>query len=930
MKFGMWRAAISLTALTWGTAAFAGYEPLYDPAPDWVEPVDPAQVDRDPANSKLINDTQLRIVKGELWEYIDIVHKIANLSDLSTVGTLKVQWLPDKGDLIVHEVSILRDGELIDLIAQGEVMEVLRRERMLERRILDGSLTATMAVPGLQVGDELRLRYSVTLTDQALGDEVQSQHYLWREEKGGVADVADFARIRASWPKDLDVRYQAGPNFDRPALEQDGDYSFIEVMMPLDEAKDMPGDAPLRYHQPTMLQIGTFDSWSEVSAVMAPFYDTTAALDGLDDLAARVNDIRRSNPGELERAVAALELVQEDIRYLLNGLDGGNYLPQSVTETWEKKYGDCKAKTVILIAILQELGIPSEAVLVSSRGGNLVPGSLPLPGAFDHVLVRANIDGNFYYLDGTSLGANLKTIGNVPNFEYALPIRESGGDIEPIIQVLPRAPEAITELNIDASLGIDLPSLVTMEATLYGPSAAQFNAAAEKLTEDRKRQMARGINSNLSMIDFDIIPGGDDSVAKMIIKGIAAPEFRFEGQRGEAGLGVFSNTMRFAPNRSRREWRGIPIQNRPARSTVMTVNITLPDGAKGFDLRDSDRVDVEIAGVRYVRTIGIDGATVSATETLTSSGGETAPEAFREERRKSASLARQKPRLIAPEDTSRIWRFATQDDRSALAPLENAYAQLIAKDAESVNPYLTRAAFRYDTFDFAGSLEDMNKVLELEPTAEYFGQRSTVHAMLGNDAEQRADLEEAYSLDPRPARAISLASTLALQGSFAKAREILEYEDGDEEVRHELAVSLAEIDALQGDREAGLSRISDLLADKPNDPYLLNELCWFMGVWQVDVDDGISVCKKAVENSRNTSNAIDSRAMIFFRNGMLKEAKNDIAAALDLRPDQTASILLRGIIRLEEGDSGGQVDIDNALARDPSLRATYRQWGFEI
>ena len=75
--------------------------------------------------------------------------------------------------------------------------------------------------------------------------------------------------------------------------------------------------------------------------------------------------------------------MQEDIRYLLNGLDGGNYIPQDVATTWEKKYGDCKAKTLILLALLDQLGIVAEPVLASVEAGNAVPVSLPLPGAFD-------------------------------------------------------------------------------------------------------------------------------------------------------------------------------------------------------------------------------------------------------------------------------------------------------------------------------------------------------------------------------------------------------------------------------------------------------------------------------------------------------------------------------------------------------------------
>lgn len=928
-------AAVATAALVWSSAAWAGEEPLYEPAPDWIDPVDLSSVERDASNTMLVNDTQLRIVEGQLWEYSDYVYKISSLADLSSMGTLKARWLPDKGDLIVHEVSILRNGEMIDVIAAGEEMDVLRRERNLERRIIDGSLTATMSVPGLKVGDEVRLRFSVTVSDQALGDEVQTQRYLWREDKdsgfsGNSMQKADFARIRASWPDDLGVKYQAGPNFDAPQLVKEGGFNLLEVIMPLEEAQDMPSDAPLRYRRPTMLQIGTFDSWADVSSIMAPHYVTDGALEGLDDLTAKVVSIRNSGASELEQAVAALELVQEDIRYLLNGLDGGNYLPQSVSETWEKKYGDCKAKTVILLAILHDLGIDAEAVLVSSRRGNLVPVSLPLPAAFDHVLVRARIAGNDYFLDGTSLGASLKTVGNVPNFEYALPIRASGGDIEPIEQVLPRVAETTSEISVDMSAGLDLPSMVSITAKFFGTRAAQFNAAAEKFTQKTKRQIARSMVHDLAMVDFEIVKGDDDSEATMVITGISPSSFTFTGLRGETEVGMIGDNMRFQPNRTRREWREIPVRNMPPSASSMRVSMDLPEGVDGFELRDAEPVDIEIAGRRYTRKIDLSNGKLVASEMLTSIGGETLPEAFREERRKAAKLARQKPKLIAPNDAPRIWRYATQKDRSALEPLEEAYAKIIADDPEEMLNYLTRAGFRYDTYDFAGSLEDMDKVIELEPTAEYFGQRSTVHSMLGNYPAEKADLEEAYALDPTPSRAMDLAAALTIQGEFAEAREILEYEDGNEDIREQLAVSLAELDALEGDPLRGFERIDELLLDKPNDSYLLNQQCWYMGTWKINIEQGLDLCTKAVENSRKTANAIDSRAMMFLRNGKLDRALEDVDAALDLAPNEAASVLLRGIIRLEKGDRKGQTDIDDALAREPTLRATYRQWGFDL
>ncbi len=926
MKFYFSRTAVSIVALSCSAIAHAGDEPLYEPAPEWIAPVDRSQIEPELSNTQIVSDTQIRIEEGLHWNYSDLIYRVGSLSDLSNMGTLTAQWLPDKGDLIVHEISIQRDGETIDLVEQGEVMEVLRREQQLEQRILDGSLTATLAVPGLEVGDELRMRFSVTTSDQALGDDVQSISYLYREPQ----KFADYARILASWPDDLDVRYKAGPNYELSSVTQQGGYNWLEVKLPLEEAEDMPFDAPLRYRRGTLLEMGTFEDWAEVSSIMAPYYETGGQLDELDDLKAEIEEIRTGYATDLERAVAALELVQEDIRYLLNGLDGGNYLPQDVATTWDKKYGDCKAKTLILLAMLHDLGIEAEPVLASISAGGAVPISLPIPGAFDHVLVRARIDGQEYYLDGTSLGANIKVVGNVPPFEYVLPIKAAGAELEPIEQVLPRYPDVKMALSVDASAGVDLPGLATMEMTFVGPSGANLNAQADKLTDERRRQMGQRSARGMSVIDVEIVKGNDDSEASLIVTGIADPVFEFDGTRAEMKLSTMASGLTFAPDRSRPDWRDLPVAIGQANAAEISMRALLPQDGTFYEFRGAPKIDTQVAGSQYIFDAVLQDGGINVTETRISRGGEIAPDDFRAERRAAAILAREQTKLVADQGLQRRWRYAQQSDRSALEPLENAFARLIADDPEEANSYLKRAAFRYDTFDFAGALADMNKVLELEPTAAYYGQRSSVHAKLLDQDASVADLQEAYALDPTAWRGIYLARELVNAGRLEEARDIAEYEDGDEQVRRELEYILAEIDALSGDTATGLLRFDDLLADDPNTSELLNNKCWYMATWNLDPEEGLSVCTRAVENSGKAASILDSRAMMFLRSGQLDAALSDIEAGLNLNPGLSESVLLRGLIRIEQGDEGGRADIRDALARAPDLAATYRRWGFDI
>jgi len=143
------RVLLGSAVLLCGTPALAGEEVLYQPAPAWVVPAELPQARRGPPI--VLYDDQRRIEEGRVSNYIDRAIRIDNPQTLTAVGTLTASWLPDKGDLIVHRVSILRGSEVIDVLGQGTRLEVLRRERQLEQRMIDGSLTATLTVPGLRL-----------------------------------------------------------------------------------------------------------------------------------------------------------------------------------------------------------------------------------------------------------------------------------------------------------------------------------------------------------------------------------------------------------------------------------------------------------------------------------------------------------------------------------------------------------------------------------------------------------------------------------------------------------------------------------------------------------------------------------------------------------------------------------------------------------
>jgi transglutaminase-like putative cysteine protease len=100
----------------------------------------------------------------------------------------------------------------------------------------------------------------------------------------------------------------------------------------------------------------------------------------------------------------ALRLVQDQIRYVFLGMNLGGYTPASAETTWARRFGDCKGKTALLVALLRELGIDAEPALVSTTAGDGLDQRLPTLQLFDHVIVRARIDKTIYWLDGARQG----------------------------------------------------------------------------------------------------------------------------------------------------------------------------------------------------------------------------------------------------------------------------------------------------------------------------------------------------------------------------------------------------------------------------------------------------------------------------------------------------------------------------------------------
>ena len=913
--------------------ARAGDKPVYAAVPAWVKsapPIDTAKL-TDASPILLIFDNQTRMEDGQTWTYLETASRAASNDALRGLGTIAFPWQPEHGDLIIHRVEILRGTSRIDLLNGKQPFNVLRREQQIEQNTLDGKLTATMQVEGLQLGDVLRVAVSVSLKDPTLKGHVQSSGILLR-----APFRVDFARSRFIWPSGAKVKIASLAGLPLPPVVSTNGYDDLSIPLPLAKEDVIPKDAPARFQQLPLVESSDFQDWASVSAVMAPLYAPDGLIDPQGPIAAEIRKIVALHADPLNRAAAALQLVQDQIRYQVIALNSGNYVPQSPAQTWSVRYGDCKAKTLLLLAILRNMGIEAEAVLASTQLPGLVTKRLPAPAAFDHVFVKARINGEDIWLDGTDSGSRLADIHDVPPVETVLPIRAAGAALLTLPRRAVARPGKLTDITIDSAAGIRLPAIFTLKQTFRGRDAQTFKTIMVQGSKDDIQSFIEQLVGKY--IESGIVASYDKSfddtagTATFTARGVAETNWEMENEALTNSLYSVKSISGFSADRSRPAWQAIPIATTPASFREMiTLRTILPNAGAGFILEGDRLLDVMTGGLHVRRVASLaNGVSVVASE-RSAAGEEIPASAIPAERKLAATLATKTLRQIAPATYPTAWEEIEQAKRnSRTAPIVALLTSRITEKPDEHQRYSDRADFYSDIFDREKAIADLTKAISISATADYHRRRASLLDDLGQASKAIADATTALELDPKGAdAAIQLAELKADGGDFAGALALLDEKidlAGDD--LPGLVASKADIMASSGDLTGALALIDETLVKKPGNSLLLNARCWAKGTNGVMLDTGLKDCTKAIELSDFAANSLDSRAMIYFKMGRLDDALADLKAALDLSPLLPSSLFMRGVIRRTNGDAVGSAsDLRAARGISPRIDKKFLAYG---
>ncbi|WP_232003361.1 DUF3857 domain-containing protein [Sphingopyxis sp. FD7] len=515
------------------------------------------------------------------------------------LGNISIAWNPVSGPPVVHMINVHRDGATIDVLKNAS-FEILRREGQLEAAMLDGILTAVLRVPDLRVGDELEVGLTTRSNDPTLAKNDSGMLFLLPSPQPGRF------RLGLSWDKGAKPAIRMTP--DMAAVAQTGEQR-VDFLFDNPATLTPPKGTPTRYQWQRIVEYSDFADWAAVSRHFAPLYVEAARISGKSPLKAEAQRIASAHTRPLDRAAAALKLVQQDVHYIYVGLGNGNLTPATADETWQRRYGDCKGKTALLLGLLAELGIRAEAVVVNNQGhDDGFDERLPNPGLFDHVLVRAQIDGKTYWLDGTLPPVAAPALDPVIDYRWVLPLSLRGSALEKRKWRPADRPDEITLFEIDARAGFDQPARIRNTTITRGIAGLQQYAQLSGLSAD---QLLTGMRQQLVGSTWqtveDVKLRYDPKAGASVLTVVGAWEVDWDDD-GDGGRSLALPGGGFSPPEKRMrpddQDQTLPFANKPEFSCAVTT-LRFPSTTDAANWTYKSGFDTSIFGQNYYRAFDV-------------------------------------------------------------------------------------------------------------------------------------------------------------------------------------------------------------------------------------------------------------------------------------------------------------------------------------
>jgi len=434
--------------------------------PGWVvlhESIHPTEVPFDEIENGqyfLHLDNQIKVDdNGPTQHYEHMSIYVVNETGVETSSQVSIEFDPNYQKLILHQLIIRRNGDTIDKLPNAE-SQLLRREKKMESQIYDGRYTSNLIVDDVRIGDIIEYAYTI-VGDNSIYNNIFS---YWLSVSWSVP--VKQQNFILHWPKNRALYQRSLKTPLKLKKVNKADHIVYSLDQKSINKIRKNTQTPSWYLRYGMIQMTETRDWSNVVLWALPLF--RAAYQKNQAILNIAKEIQESHSTDEQYVIAALNYIQKEIRYLGIEMGVNSHQPSPPEVTLTRRYGDCKDKSVVLIALLETLGFKAKPVLVNTYLKHTVINVHPTIDVFNHVIVRATVHEKDYWLDPALLyqGSNLSTVFQ-PDYMYALVIAPGSTELTSMPSNVHLVGTEINEI-FDLQAGVGKPIVYTLSTRYRG------------------------------------------------------------------------------------------------------------------------------------------------------------------------------------------------------------------------------------------------------------------------------------------------------------------------------------------------------------------------------------------------------------------------------------------------------------------------------
>ncbi len=531
----------------------------------------------------LVDSTVTQIFpSGNVGRYVQQIYKVNNQVGAQQLATYAVTYDPATEQVRYLAARVRHAGSWTQApeAEDAPVSESVGYETFYDVR------NKYVVLPAIQSGDYVEIAYRVMPTTlESLYGDYYGDIVAFQDEAAAV-----FRQFVVIAPADKTLVSEAVRFHGEHTVEARGGEKIYRWTLRDEPAFVAEPESPPAIEQVPYVAVSSFATWGQFADWYRGLVRDTFVLD--DALRQTTDQLLKGLTTERQKVEAIYDYVIRNTHYVALEFGIHGYRPYPVAQVFHRRFGDCKDKASLLIAMLARAGVPADFVLVRTRDRGLVDPKIPSVADFDHAIVY--VPSLHLYLDGTT---EYNGVSELPDqdqraFVFRIPMlraydprHDAGAALAPVVTPeLPASQNSIVRVvtgQLDAQGDLDF--------------SAQWQAQGERAPELRARlQIPERRAGALQAMLREQLPGisvfsasapNDDhwnEPVQVLFQG-QVPHFASPDPGDGQGLLLIPRQMtgrdwlpRMAPLASRQ----VPVLIGPPQSIRNVLHITLPPGYK--------------------------------------------------------------------------------------------------------------------------------------------------------------------------------------------------------------------------------------------------------------------------------------------------------------------------------------------------------------